>query len=269
MAKPNNTKKFSVRDIRCRERHSHNSGCHEPEGVYKDHNSFITKCVSSVSPTIKYNYPPTSQIQIQIPLSATQIASLQRANITQISHPPSKHGWHYHISPLRLHALTSSRCNLHHPLRADNNPPRLPAHQDPCLVSNTYSHRRSLYAILSLFPTSPHLNKAPLIDAKPAVEFIGYIGRAISSQQGHDWTIGPYIMQSLLILLAPAFFAASIYMSLARIIRSIGAEDRSFISPRSLTRIFVTGDVLSLFVVAGGKREPFFFLDHGCHPVPG
>ena len=60
-------------------------------------------------------------------------------------------------------------------------------------------------------------------------------------------------MQSLLLLLAPAFFAASIYMSLARITQSIGAEDRCFISPRWLTRIFVTGDVLSLLVVAGGK----------------
>ena len=45
-------------------------------------------------------------------------------------------------------------------------------------------------------------------------------------------------------------------MSLARISLSIRAEDRCLISPRWLTRIFVTGDVLSLFVVAGGKREP-------------
>ena len=108
---------------------------------------------------------------------------------------------------------------------------------------------------LSLLPTYP--NKAPLINGKPAVEVIGYIGRAIASQQGRNWTVGPYIMQSLLLLLAPAFFAASIYMSLARITQSIGAEDRCFISPRWLTRIFVTGDVLSLLVVAGGKREPF------------
>ena len=108
----------------------------------------------------------------------------------------------------------------------------------------------------SLSPPFPltQLNEASLINPKLAVEFVGYIGRAISSQQGHDWTIGPYIMQSLLLLLAPAFFAASIYMSLARITRSIGAEDRCFISPRWLTRTFVTGDVLSLFVVAGGKR---------------
>lgn len=108
------------------------------------------------------------------------------------------------------------------------------------------------YLSLSLFPY-----KAQIVNANPAVEFIGYIGRAISSQQGHSWTVGPYFMQSLLILLAPAFFAASVYMSLARITRSIDAEDRCPISPSWLTRTFVTGDVLSLFVVAGGKRATF------------
>lgn len=77
----------------------------------------------------------------------------------------------------------------------------------------------------------------------------------MSSHEGHDWTIGPYIMQSLLLLLAPVFFAASIYMSLSRIIQSVGAEDRCLISPRWLTRTFVTGDVVSFFVVAGGERE--------------
>ena len=92
-----------------------------------------------------------------------------------------------------------------------------------------------------------------------AVEFIGYIGRAIASQQGDDWTIGPYVMQRLLLLLAPGFFAAGIYMSLSRIAQSIGAEDRCFISPRWLTRVFVTGDVLSLLIVAGGERLPFHF----------
>ena len=60
-------------------------------------------------------------------------------------------------------------------------------------------------------------------------------------------------MQSLLLLLASAFFAASIYMSLSRITQSIGAENRCLISPRWLACVFVTGDVLSFFVVAGGK----------------
>ena len=108
---------------------------------------------------------------------------------------------------------------------------------------------------LCTWTSLPYLPRnAPLTNQKLAVEWIGFIGRAISSQQGHDWTIGPYIMQSLLLLTAPLFFAASIYMSLARIAQGIGAEDRCIISPRWLTRIFVTGDVLSLLVVFGGER---------------
>ena len=155
-----------------------------------------------------------------------------------------------HVSPLRIYPFPSSRCHLHHPLRASDSPPCLPAYQDPRLVSNTHSHRRSLYADFASLPA----HKRPLANQKLAVEWIGYIGRAISSQQGRDWTIGPYIMQSLLLLTAPLFFAASIYMSLARIAQGIGAEDRCIISPRWLTRIFVTGDVLSLLVVFGGER---------------
>ena len=116
----------------------------------------------------------------------------------------------------------------------------------------------------------PYLPRnAPLANQNLAVEWIGYIGRAISSQQGRDWTIGPYITQSLLLLTAPLFFAASIYMSLARIAQGIGAEDRCIISTRWLTRIFVTGDVLSLLVVFGGERERNPFLDDACDPILG
>lgn len=60
----------------------------------------------------------------------------------------------------------------------------------------------------------------------------------------------PYAVQNVFILLGPALFAASIYMCLSRIIRSIRAEHHSLIKPRNLTRTFVTGDVLS-FVVQG------------------
>ena len=50
------------------------------------------------------------------------------------------------------------------------------------------------------------------------VEYIGYIGRAISSEQTPHWTLGPFIVQVVLLLVAPAFFAATIYMELGRII---------------------------------------------------
>lgn len=58
----------------------------------------------------------------------------------------------------------------------------------------------------------------------------------------------PFTIQNVFILFAPVLFAASIYMTLSRIIRSIDRERHSFIVPSWLTRIFATGDVLALSI---------------------
>ena len=84
------------------------------------------------------------------------------------------------------------------------------------------------------------------------VESIGYIGRAISSQQTPDWTLGPYIVTAILVLVAPALFAASIYMLLGRVILLAGGERFSMIKQRWLTKIFVGGDVLSFLMQSAG-----------------
>ncbi|KAL4738373.1 putative RTA1 domain protein [Aspergillus similis] len=81
-------------------------------------------------------------------------------------------------------------------------------------------------------------------------EIIGYIGRAISSKQTPNWTLGPYIVQTLFLLLAPALLAASVYMLLGRIIVLLRAESHALLRRKWLTKIFVTGDVLS-FVLQG------------------
>lgn len=59
-------------------------------------------------------------------------------------------------------------------------------------------------------------------------------------------------MQSLLLLIAPALFAASIYIVLGRIILLVNGEKYSLIRQKWLTKIFVTGDVISFLVQAGG-----------------
>lgn len=89
------------------------------------------------------------------------------------------------------------------------------------------------------------------------VETIGYVGRLLSSLETPDFTKGPYVMQSALILIAPAFFAASIYMTLGRIIFMLDAEKCSLIRLRWLTKIFVAGDVLSFLMQASGKFSLF------------
>ncbi|KAL1617087.1 hypothetical protein SLS56_011160 [Neofusicoccum ribis] len=84
------------------------------------------------------------------------------------------------------------------------------------------------------------------------------------------WTVGPYIQQTLLLLVAPALFAASIYMGLGRITDGV---TQSLIQLKWLTKIFVCGDVVSFVlqgagggVMASGTVEA---LEKGEHVVIG
>jgi RTA1 like protein len=88
----------------------------------------------------------------------------------------------------------------------------------------------------------------PFYTSDLVVETVGYIGRAIS--HFNSTALIPYIMQSLLLLLAPALFAASIYMSFGRLIHFVHAEHHSVIRTDRITKLFVCGDVLS-FVIQG------------------
>ncbi|KAL8781675.1 MAG: hypothetical protein Q9213_005892 [Squamulea squamosa] len=81
-------------------------------------------------------------------------------------------------------------------------------------------------------------------------EVIGYIGRVAGHSSPES--LGAYIVQSLFVLVAPALFAASIYMTLGRLIRATHAEAYSIIRVSWLTKLFVCGDVLSFFVQGGG-----------------
>ncbi|KAH6640189.1 RTA1 like protein-domain-containing protein [Chaetomium tenue] len=83
-------------------------------------------------------------------------------------------------------------------------------------------------------------------------ETIGYIGRAISAQENPDYSLNAYILQTLLILLGPALLAASIYMILGRLIRLLGAEEYALIRTKWMTKVFVTGDVLSFLAQGAG-----------------
>lgn len=84
------------------------------------------------------------------------------------------------------------------------------------------------------------------------VESIGYVGRTISAKESPNWTTTPYIIQSLLLLLAPALFAASIYMVLGRIVLLTDGEQHSIIKARWLTKVFVAGDILSFLAQSSG-----------------
>ncbi|KAL1632091.1 hypothetical protein SLS56_003980 [Neofusicoccum ribis] len=81
-------------------------------------------------------------------------------------------------------------------------------------------------------------------------QWVGYIGRALSSQD--QWALGPFIQQTLLLLIAPALFAASVYMILGRIILTTDGEQHSLIRQKWLTKVFVTGDVISFLAQSAG-----------------
>lgn len=86
-------------------------------------------------------------------------------------------------------------------------------------------------------------------------EVFGFGTRIINAIQNPDYTKAPYIVQTLLILLAPALFAASIYMILSRLIRLTEGEHLSFIRSTWLTKIFVLGDVLSFLAQGAGGGQ--------------
>ncbi|KAK6220695.1 hypothetical protein LQW54_001886 [Pestalotiopsis sp. IQ-011] len=64
----------------------------------------------------------------------------------------------------------------------------------------------------------------------------------------------PYIIQSVFILLSPALFSASIYVLLGRIIQLTDGNTHAIIRNRRITKTFVTGDLVCLFMqcAAGG-----------------
>lgn len=82
------------------------------------------------------------------------------------------------------------------------------------------------------------------------VEVIGYVGRALAYNA--TGKLIPYVLQSTLLLLGPVLFAASLYMTLSRVIRAVDGAHCSMIPPRWLTRIFVFGDVFSFIIQASG-----------------
>ncbi len=77
-------------------------------------------------------------------------------------------------------------------------------------------------------------------------EVAGYIGRAAAYSD--TTSLGAYVVQAMFIVIAPAFYSASVYMALSRIIRCVRGEHLSIVPVRWLTWIFVIGDQASLQV---------------------
>ncbi|PQE05519.1 RTA1 like protein [Rutstroemia sp. NJR-2017a BBW] len=81
-------------------------------------------------------------------------------------------------------------------------------------------------------------------------EVIGYATRIVA--HSNKKSIPVYSIQTILILLGPALFAASIYMILGRLVVALDAESMSPIPKKWMTKIFVTGDVIAFLSQAAG-----------------
>lgn len=79
--------------------------------------------------------------------------------------------------------------------------------------------------------------------------------RIISSNQAPNYTLAPYVTQTVLLLVAPALFAASIYMTLDKIAQFVDGEHCLVIRRRWLTWTFVGGDVAAFVLQGSGEHS--------------
>ncbi|KAK3329988.1 RTA1 domain protein [Apodospora peruviana] len=104
-------------------------------------------------------------------------------------------------------------------------------------------------------------------------ETIGFAGRTYSASESPFFTLGPYIVQAVLLLVAPALFAASTYMELGKLSDLVGGEKYLLLPRRWVTRTFVTGDVICFLLQAGGAglmaNKTLKTRDSGAHIVVG
>ncbi|KAJ5088900.1 hypothetical protein N7456_012516 [Penicillium angulare] len=82
------------------------------------------------------------------------------------------------------------------------------------------------------------------------VEIIALVTRAYT--HSNTGQLVPYIIQYVLVLLAPILFTASVYMFLGRLIRVSGQAQLSLIRINWITKIFVVGDILCFLIQAFG-----------------
>ncbi|KAI1514106.1 RTA1 protein [Pyrenophora tritici-repentis] len=83
-------------------------------------------------------------------------------------------------------------------------------------------------------------------------ETAGYTARTFSHYNNTAW--GPFIVQGVLTLVGPLWFAAGIYVVFGRVmVVAGGGKSVGFVGPRWCTRVFVGADVLTLIVQGLGS----------------
>ncbi|KZV72934.1 RTA1 like protein [Peniophora sp. CONT] len=83
------------------------------------------------------------------------------------------------------------------------------------------------------------------------LEVLGWIGRLIGAINPNSSSLIPYMLNSLFTLFSPTFLLAAIFMLLRDIMQRLGAC-YSRLNPRLYGRVFVTCDIVSLWIQGGG-----------------
>ncbi|KAJ5703257.1 hypothetical protein N7493_011646 [Penicillium malachiteum] len=100
-----------------------------------------------------------------------------------------------------------------------------------------------VFATLFLLTTTVHLWQRIL-------QIIGYEARAVSHFHTTSTTL--YALQTLLVLLVPTLYAASIYRVLGRVIKPLWGGHLSYVPVKYITFIFVMGGALSFILQGAG-----------------
>ncbi|EXJ84197.1 hypothetical protein A1O3_04864 [Capronia epimyces CBS 606.96] len=82
-------------------------------------------------------------------------------------------------------------------------------------------------------------------------EVIGYLTRAFCYNA--TGALVPYLLQAIFLVLPPVFFAASLYMVYARVVRAVHGDRFSLLTPRMTTVVFVSGDWFCLNIQSTGS----------------
>ncbi|KAI5781921.1 RTA1 like protein-domain-containing protein [Geopyxis carbonaria] len=161
------------------------------------------------------------------------------------------------------------------------NPLEIVCTLDTCPIENSFfDYRPSLAAntsLLALFGLSLLANLVQGVAWKTwtfmiamvlgnLTEILGYVGRVMAYND--PFKMDPFLMQICCLTLAPAFFAAGIYLCLSRIVIIFGA-DISRIPPAWYTKIFISCDFISLILQATGGGIASVTSQNGEDPKTG
>ena len=120
------------------------------------------------------------------------------------------------------------------------------AHMFIMFSKRTWFYTAMVTGAFSSSPLLSQLNISLITQVMPC----GYAARYLSAKKPDNLPL--YVAQTLLILLPPSLYAATIYMIYGRIVLLVNAPDASVIGPGKVTKIFVTGDVISFLIQAAG-----------------